>query len=47
MNACDEKITVQMPGGEIQLEIDEHFHVNMSGPATRVASMELKADFFD
>ena len=41
MGACGEKITVEMPGGEIQLVIDDEFKVNMAGPATRVASMDL------
>ncbi len=41
MGACDHKITVEMPGGEIQLVIDDEFKVNMAGPATRVATMEL------
>jgi diaminopimelate epimerase len=41
MGACDQEITVEMPGGEIQLVIDDNFKVNMAGPATRVASMEL------
>lgn len=44
MGACDQKITVEMPGGEIQLVIDDNFKVNMAGPATRVASMELDAE---
>ena len=30
-----------MPGGEIGLIIDDEFNVNMKGPATRVATMEL------
>ncbi len=41
MGACGEKITVEMPGGEIQLEIDDAFQVKMAGPATRVATMSL------
>ena len=41
MGACGEKITVEIPGGEIQLVIDDEFKVNMAGPATRVASMDL------
>ena len=44
MGACDQKITVEMPGGEIKLEIDEEFKVKMTGPATRVASMELDSE---
>ncbi len=41
MGACDERITVEMPGGEINLMIDDDFNVQMTGPATRVATMEL------
>jgi len=41
MGACDENITVEMPGGEIGLVIDDDFNVNMTGPATRVASMNM------
>ena len=44
MGACDQDITVEMPGGEIKLEIDEEFKVKMTGPATRVASMELDSE---
>ena len=41
MGACDADITVEMPGGEIQLHIDDQFNVLMKGPATRVGQMEL------
>ena len=41
MGACDEEITVEMPGGEIKLLINDSFEVKMSGPATRVATMNL------
>ena len=41
MGACDEDITVEMPGGQIQLRIDDQFNVLMKGPATRVATMTL------
>ena len=41
MGACDENITVEMPGGEIGLKIDNEFNVQMTGPATRVAKMKL------
>ena len=44
MGARDQNITVEMPGGEIKLEIDEEFKVKMTGPATRVASMELDSE---
>ena len=41
MGACDEDITVHMPGGNIQLRIDDEFNVTMTGPATRVGPMTL------
>jgi len=41
MGACDEDITVEMPGGQIQLHIDDQFNVLMKGPATRVGTMTL------
>jgi diaminopimelate epimerase len=44
MGACDQNITVKMPGGEIGLIIDDDFNVQMTGPATRVATMELDTE---
>lgn len=41
MGACDSEITVEMPGGEIGLVIDNDYNVQMTGPATRVATMNL------
>jgi diaminopimelate epimerase len=41
MGAVDDDITVHMPGGKIQLHIDSNYQVRMTGPATRVAQMEL------
>ena len=41
MGACDENITVHMPGGQIGLKVDDAFNVTMTGPATRVSSMTL------
>jgi diaminopimelate epimerase len=41
MGACDQKITVEMPGGEIGLVIDDDYNVKMTGPATRVATMHM------
>jgi len=41
IGACDNEITVHMPGGQIELRIDEDFNVTMKGPATRVGAMAL------
>ena len=44
MGACDENITVHMPGGDIRLLIDDEFNVTMTGPATRVGTMTLDSE---
>ena len=41
MGACDDEITVHMPGGQIDLRIDDDYNVTMTGPATKVGSMTL------
>ncbi|MGB0744395.1 MAG: diaminopimelate epimerase, partial [Opitutales bacterium] len=38
---CDEQITVHMPGGKIDISIGDDYAVRMTGPATRVASMDF------
>jgi diaminopimelate epimerase len=38
---CDREITVHMPGGLIDITIGDDFAVRMTGPATRVAAMDL------
>ena len=35
---CDDNIVVRMPGGEINIAIDENFAVTMQGPVTHVCS---------
>ncbi|MEX0332300.1 MAG: diaminopimelate epimerase [Puniceicoccaceae bacterium] len=41
MGAVGSDITVHMPGGMIQLQIDDGFSVRMTGPATRVGAYDL------
>ena len=38
---CDRDITVHMPGGKIAIYIDDVFAIRMTGPATRVASINF------
>jgi len=38
---CDKDITVHMPGGRIGIEIGDDFAIRMTGPATRVATMDF------
>ena len=41
---CDREITVHMPGGKIGIVIGDDYEIRMSGPATRVASMEFDTE---
>lgn len=47
LGLVDEDVEVEMPGGRIQLHIDDCYHVRMTGPVTRVgeflADANLKA----
>lgn len=39
LGACDEDITVHMPGGEIKITIGDDYAITMSGPVTFVGDM--------
>jgi len=41
LGLIDEVVTVQMPGGELAIKMDDAFAVTMRGPVTRVATMAL------
>ena len=44
---CDSDITVEMPGGEIQLKFNPGFEAIMTGPVTPIAQGELSPEMFD
>lgn len=44
MGLVDPVLTVQMPGGSIQLEIDENYRVLMTGPVTKVCQCVLERE---
>jgi diaminopimelate epimerase len=44
---CDEKITVHMPGGTIEIEIAEDDAVTMTGEVTRVCDGTIAAEMFE
>jgi diaminopimelate epimerase len=46
LGLCDSAITVQMPGGEIWIQINDDFTVSMTGSVTKVAEGELSAELF-
>jgi ribosomal protein S18 acetylase RimI-like enzyme len=41
LGLCDSPLTVQMPGGTLSIEIDEHFRARMTGPVCKVAEGTL------
>jgi diaminopimelate epimerase len=43
---CDSPITVQMPGGQLHISIDENFAITMTGPVTRIAEGQLADEVF-
>ncbi|MBW4642308.1 MAG: diaminopimelate epimerase [Goleter apudmare HA4340-LM2] len=46
LGLCNSSITVQMPGGEILIQINDDFNISMTGPVTKVAAGELSAELF-
>lgn len=44
LGLCDSEITVQMPGGNIEISLDIDFRVTMTGPVTRVADIILSEE---
>ncbi|WP_413200368.1 diaminopimelate epimerase [Nostoc piscinale] len=47
LGLCDSPITVQMPGGEILIQINDEFQISMTGSVTKVAQGELSAELSD
>lgn len=41
MGLVDSPLTVHMPGGQLQLQISDAFDIIMTGPATRVAELQV------
>jgi len=46
LGLVDSKLTVHMPGGELEIEIGDDFAVQMTGPVTRVADGVLDPELF-
>jgi len=47
LGLCNAEITVHMPGGEIEISIDDDFNVNMTGPVARVWQGNIAEEAFD
>lgn len=46
LGLCDQHITVHMPGGIIDITIDEDYGITMTGPTTRVGVFDMDDDVF-
>lgn len=46
LGLCDQEMTVHMPGGTLQIALDDQFHVTMKGPVTRIATGVLASEIF-
>lgn len=44
LGLCDSSIAVRMPGGQIDIVVQDDYAINMRGPATKVATMQLAAE---
>lgn len=44
MGTVDPRLTVQMVGGKLHLEISRNYNMTMTGPATRIGSIEFDSE---
>ncbi len=47
LGLVDEAVTVRMPGGELEIRLDEHYGVTMTGPVARVAEGTISDEVFE
>ena len=47
LGLCENQIEVLMPGGKIDITVNEDYSILMKGPVTRISRMSLDPEFFD
>jgi diaminopimelate epimerase len=47
LGLCDSKITVRMPGGDIDIEVGADYSVRMTGPVAKVFEGTISEEMFD
>ena len=47
LGLCENKIAVQMPGGQLDITVNEDYSISMRGPVTRVGRMSLDPECLD
>ncbi len=46
LGLCDDNITVHMPGGELEIIVDENYEITLTGPVTKVAEGFVSQEMF-
>lgn len=46
LDLCDSAITVHMPGGSLEIELDERFHATLAGPVIQVCGGTIAPQLF-
>ena len=47
LGLCENKIAVLMPGGQLDITVNEDYSISMRGPVTRVGRMSLDPECLD
>lgn len=47
LGACDDTVTVHMPGGRLDIKVNKDYSVNLTGDVTKVAEGLIFQDLFD
>ncbi len=47
LDLCDQEVTVAMPGGELEVVVDDNYAVHMTGPVVKVAEGELCNEIYE
>ena len=47
LGLCDNEIAVLMPGGQIDISVNENYSITMKGPVTRIGKMTLDLKILD
>ena len=47
LGLCDADIAVHMPGGQIQIQLDEGFAATMTGPVTKICRGDMSDEMFE
>lgn len=47
LGLCDSRISVRMPGGNIEIEISPEYAITMTGPVTRICEGSIDGEIFE